>query len=144
MIRIQSSGISNFSNSSSSAIRVSSSQILPANRACPRRIPQIIVHFEISRLPGGLGHFADSNSISKNPTTTYHPIQIAMIRLMSLLFFDVQLVLHFRLSLIDKCSCSMISTCQNLINRPYKLFLGFCDGYRNFRKFFSVSCEVLV
>ena len=43
---------------------VSSSQILLANKACPRRMPQILVHFEISRLPGGLSHFVDSNSIS--------------------------------------------------------------------------------
>ena len=39
----------------------------PANKACPRRILQIFVHFEISRLPGGLGHLVDSNSIPQNP-----------------------------------------------------------------------------
>ena len=71
-----------------------------ANKACPRKILQIFVHCEIPRLPGGLGQ--DSNSISKNPTSNYDPIQIAIIRLMSLLLFDVQLVLQFRLSLIDE------------------------------------------
>ena len=50
-------------NSSISAIRVSSSQILPANKARPRRIHQIFVHFEMSRLRGGLGPLANSNSI---------------------------------------------------------------------------------
>ena len=58
------SDASNFSNSSISAVRIYSSQILVANRACPGRIPQIFVHFQISRLPGGLGHFVESNSIS--------------------------------------------------------------------------------
>ena len=57
------SDASNFSNSSISEVRISSSQIPPANKACPRRIPQIFVHFEMSRLPGSLGHLADSNSI---------------------------------------------------------------------------------
>ena len=70
------SDASNFSNSSFSAIRISSSQIPPANKACSRKIPQIFVHFEISRLPGDLGHLADSNSIPWNPTTSCHPIQI--------------------------------------------------------------------
>ena len=41
-----------------------SPQIPPANNACPRRIPQICVHSEFSRLPGGLGHLTGSNSIS--------------------------------------------------------------------------------
>ena len=57
------SDASYFSNSSISAIRISSSQIPPANRACPRKFPQIFVNFEVSRLPGGRGHLADSNSI---------------------------------------------------------------------------------
>ena len=75
------SDASKFSHSSISPIRISSSQIPPANKACPRRIPQIFLHCEISRLPGGLGHLAHSTSISWNPNTTHHPIQIAMIRL---------------------------------------------------------------
>ena len=45
-------------------------------------ILQIFVHTEFSRLPGDLGRFADSNSIPQNPTTTPHPIQIAIILLM--------------------------------------------------------------
>ena len=57
------SDASNFFNSSTSAVEISSSQILPANKACPRKIHQIFVHFEISRLPGGLGHLADSQEV---------------------------------------------------------------------------------
>ena len=79
-----------------------SSQTPPANKACSRRIRQIFVQIEISHLPGGLGHLADSNSIPWNPIATYHPIQIAIIRLMSLLLFHVQLVLQFHLSLRDE------------------------------------------
>ena len=79
------SDASYFFNFSISAMRICSSQIPSANKACPGRIHQIFVHFEISHLPGGLGHLADSNSISKNPTATYHPIQVATVRLMSLL-----------------------------------------------------------
>ena len=44
-------------------------------------------------LKGGPGHLADSNSIPQNSPTTYHPIQIAIIRLMSLLLLDEQLVM---------------------------------------------------
>ena len=82
----------NFSNSTISAVRISSSPILPSNKACPGKILKIFVHFEISPLPGGLGHLEDSNSIPWNLTITFHPIQIAIIRLMSLLLLDVQLV----------------------------------------------------
>ena len=92
------------------AVRISSSQIPPANKACPRKILQLFVHFEISRLPGGLGPLTDSYSIPWNPTTTYHPIQIAIIRLMSLLWHDVQLLLHLW-SMI--CSCSMVPCCEH-------------------------------
>ena len=56
------SDASNFSNFSTSAIRISSSQIPSANKACPGRIHQIFLHLEISHVPGGLGHLADSNS----------------------------------------------------------------------------------
>ena len=65
-------------------------------------IPQIFVHFEISRLPRGFGHFADSNSVPWNLTTTFHSIQIAIIRLMTILSPDAQLILQFRLFLIDE------------------------------------------
>ena len=63
---------------------------------------QIFVHIKISRLSGGFGHSADSNSIAWNLTTTFHSIQIAIIRLMSLLLLDIQLVLQFRLFLHDE------------------------------------------
>ena len=59
-------------------------------------ILQVFVHTEFSRLPGGLRHFADSNSIPWNLTTIFQPIQIAIIRLMFLLLLVVQLVLQFR------------------------------------------------
>ena len=91
-----------------------------------RRIPQIFVHFEISRLPGGLDHFVDSNSISKNLTTIYHPVGIALIQLMFLLLLVVKLVLQFRLSLIDEVYLfddSLIilhNTCQIQINCTYE------------------------
>ena len=65
-------------------------------------IHQISGHIEISRLSGGLGHLADSDSISWNLAIILRSIQIAIIRLMSLLLLDVQLVLQFRLSLIDE------------------------------------------
>ena len=74
-------------------------------------VRQIVVWFsrsslisEISRLPGGYGHVTDSKSISSNLTTIHHSIQIAIIRLMSLLLLDVQLAVQFRLSLIDEVS----------------------------------------
>ena len=125
-------------------------KILTANKACPRRIHQIFVHFDISRLPGGLGHLADSNSITQNPTTAYHPIQIAKKTA------DVP-------SLIRRAARSAIplisdrwsvvvgwfhdDASQYLPNSNELhiwITFGFCDGCRNVRKFFSVSCEVLV
>ena len=81
-----------------------SEHILPkpsSRKSCPWRILQILVRFQFSRLTRSLGHLANSKSISKNPTTTYHPNQIEIIWLMYLLSFDVQL-LQFRLSLIDE------------------------------------------
>ena len=96
------------------------------------------------------GPLADSNSISKNPITTHHPIQIAIIRLMSLLLLDVQLLLQFRF-VFERWSVIVRwfhdNSSQYLPNSS-KLYVwvtfGFCDGFENFRKFFSVSCEVLV
>ena len=93
-VRIQSSGIYFFNLSNQNVFFPN----YPANEAYPGRIPRIFIHFEISRLPGGLAHLADTNSISWNPATTCHPIQIAIIRLM----LDVQLILQFRLFLSDK------------------------------------------
>ena len=40
-------------------------------------ILQIFVHTEFSLLPRDTGHFADSNSIPWDLTTTFHPIQTA-------------------------------------------------------------------
>ena len=97
-VRIQSSGIYFFNLSNQNVFFPN----YPANKAYPGRIHRIFIHFEISRLPGGLAHLADTNSISWNPATNCHPIQIALIRLMSLLLLDVQLILQFRLFLSDK------------------------------------------
>ena len=60
------------------------------------------VHAEFSRLPADLAHFEDSSGIPQNLTTTFHPIQIAIIRLMFPLLLVVKLVLQFRLFLSDK------------------------------------------
>ena len=57
------SDASNFSKSSIRAVRISCSQTHTANKACPWKILPIFVHFEISRLSGGLQHLADSNCI---------------------------------------------------------------------------------
>ena len=86
----------------------------------------------------------------KNTITSYHPIHIAIIWLMSLLLLDVQLFLQFRLSLIDEVYLfddSMIilqNACQNLINCLHENLLASATLSVNFRKFFSVSCKVLV
>ena len=88
-------------------------------------IPRIFVHTEFSRLPGDLGHSADSKSIPKDQTTTYHQIRIAIIQLMFPLLLVVQLVLQFRLFLSDKAwtfDDSMIvlhRICKFLMNCPY-------------------------
>ena len=84
------------------------------------------VHTKFSRLPGGLGHFADSNSIPQNLTITFHPIQIAIKLLMFLLLLVVHLVLQFRLFLNDAVwlfDDSMVilhKICQILMNCSYK------------------------
>ena len=56
-----------------------SEYLLPQSREqnVLQTFPKIFVHFEISHVLRGLDHLADSNCISKNPTT----IQIAKIRL---------------------------------------------------------------
>ena len=37
---------------------------------------QIVFRVAFSHLPGGLGHFADCNSIPVNRTTTFHPVRL--------------------------------------------------------------------
>ena len=39
-----------------------------------RMVLQLVFHKEFSLLPSGLGHFAGSNSIPQNQTTTFHPV----------------------------------------------------------------------
>ena len=65
---------------------------------------RIASHKEFSRLPRGLGLFADSNSIPWNQPTIFRPSRVATILLMFLLLFVVQLVQQFRLSQIDEVS----------------------------------------
>ena len=46
---------------------------------------------EFSHLPGGLQHFADSNSIPLNQPTTFHPSPIATVQQTSLILLCVPL-----------------------------------------------------
>ena len=52
---------------------------------------QIVFQKEISHQPGGLGHFADSNSIPWNPPTIFHPILTVAILLKFFLSLFVRL-----------------------------------------------------
>ena len=49
-------------------------------------ILQVVFHTEFSLLPGGLGHFADSDGIPQHQTTIFHPILLMAILLKYLLF----------------------------------------------------------
>ena len=65
---------------------------------------RIFFHEEFSRLQGGLGYFADRNGNPWNLTTTFYPIQIAIIRLTFLLSLFVQLSQQYRSFRIDEVS----------------------------------------
>ena len=65
-------------------------------------VVQTVIHKESSHLPGSLGHFADSNSIPQNLTTTYHPIVIAMIPMKYRLSLFVRLCQQCHVSRIDE------------------------------------------
>ena len=72
---------------------------------------QIVFHTEFSNLPGGLGHFEDSNSILWNLPTTFHPILVVAILLNYLLSLVERLFQRCHLSRIDevlKCGDSML------------------------------------
>ena len=105
-------------------------------------IHQIFVHTEFSLLPRGLGHFAERNGIPKSLTTTFHPVLIVAIPLMSLLSLFVRLFQRCHLSRIDevlKCGDSMVQL-HMLSQIPIELSVyttfGTCDGPTNFNKLF--------
>ena len=73
--------------------------------------------------------------------TIHYPIQIGIIRLMSLLLLDVQLVLQLRLFLIDEDvdvrrfhdkSSQDLPISNHIVRLP--ITFGFWDGSQNFRK----------
>ena len=65
---------------------------------------------EFSRLPGGLGHFADSNSIPQNQPTIFHSILIVTVLLKLLLLLFVPRFQQYHLSRIDEVSRFDVST----------------------------------
>ena len=66
-----------------------------------KMVVQIAVRKVVSHLPGGLGHFADSNSIPQNQPTIFHEILIAAILLKILLSFVARLFQQCHSSRID-------------------------------------------
>ena len=93
-------------------------------------IVQIAVRKVVSHLPGGLGHFADSNSIPQNQPTIFHEILIAAILLKIRLSFVARLFQQchsFRIDEVLKCD-SMICLhriCQTPMNCQCKRLLPF-------------------
>ena len=71
---------------------------------------QTVFHKEFSHRPGGLGRFADSNSIPKNQTTIFHPILIvATLKcLLSVVEWLSQRCHLSRMDEVSKCSDSML------------------------------------
>ena len=125
----------------------------PANKACPIRILQIFVQiWDFS--------ICQEVSVISQIATAFHRIRppliirsrLPIIRMMSLLFFPrpTQLILQFRLfsdrwSVVVRWFHDNSSQYFPNSNKLYeRITFGFCDGFRIFRKVFSVSCEVLV
>ena len=54
---------------------------------------RIAFHKNLSHLPGGLGHFADDNSITQNQPPIVYPSLIATVQQMSLHLFCVRTTL---------------------------------------------------
>ena len=67
-------------------------------------VVRIVFHSEFSHLSGGLGHFADSNSIPQNQQTIFHPILIVATLLKYPLSLFVRLFQRCHLCLIDEVS----------------------------------------
>ena len=67
-------------------------------------VPRVALHKEFVHLPRNLGHFADSNSIPQNQTTTSHPSLIVITQQMFLLLLFLLLFPQCRLSRIDEVS----------------------------------------
>ena len=110
---------------------------------------QIVFRAAFSHFPGGLGHFADSNSIPWNQPTIMRPILSVAILLKFLLLLVLRLFLQCHLSRIDEVlrfDDSMIDL-HNIFQIPIivvKITFGLFEGSKNFDKLFSVSCEVCV
>ena len=67
-----------------------------------KMVPRIAFHKEFSHLPGGLGHFAESNSIPQIQPTIFHPSLIATKQQTFLLSLCVPLFPHCHSSRIDE------------------------------------------
>ena len=112
---------------------------------------QIVFHAVFSHLLGGLGCFADSNSIPKNRTTTFHPVLIVAILLKCLLF-----ILRTALSAMPVVSdrwevlkCGWFHdktshTVPNSIELSVCTTFDLCDCSKTFDQLFSVSREDFV
>ena len=86
-------------------LALKSDDIQPLHQKEPlalRRVFQSVFHTEFSRLPGGLRHFADSNSIPLNQPTICHPILILATLLKYLLSLVVRLFQQCHLSRVDE------------------------------------------
>ena len=69
-----------------------------------------------SHLPGGLGHFADSNSIPYSLTTTFHPVLIVATLLKYLPLLVERLFQQCHLSRIDE-----VLKCGDSMTKPHML-----------------------
>ena len=113
-------------------------------------VHQIVFHTVFSRLPGGLGQFADGNSMPQNLTTTVHPVLTVAILLTYLPLLVGRLFQRCHLSRIDevlKCGDSMTKTLHafpNSIKLSVHTTFGACDGSKNFNKFFPPHVRILV
>ena len=110
-------------------------------------ILRIVFHKECFRLPRGLGHFADRNSIPWNQPTNFHPINMVAVLLMFLLGLCVPLFQqdHF---VSDRWSFDVQWFQDNSSQAsPHSMKIVcvndffFSDASRNFRKLFSVSWD---
>ena len=103
---------------------------------------QIVLRTACSRLPGGLWHSADNNSILWNLTTTFHPVLIVEIPLKSLLLLVEWLFQRCHSSWIDEvlkcgdsliklmsCMCiqlSVLATVPRILTNFFRLIWRFC------------------
>ena len=109
---------------------------------------QIVFRMAFSHLPGGLGHFADSNSIPQSLTTTFHLVLTVAIQLTYLPLLVGRLFQRCHLSRIDgvlKCSDYMINfTCSPKFHRVVCIYNFRCLRRLQELICLSVSCEDFV